>query len=112
MKAISNEVLRSVVAAPISDWSLFPVTKAITKEDGNWLYIEAKRTGADIILSYAIGSPKDKPKTHLMREVKGFARYLNKPWHVGVMTCGPKSEETVSNFHNFTFSHDEQEAAQ
>lgn len=94
----------SVVAAPVSDWGLFPVPEPIKKKEGHWLYVEAKRTDADIIISYAIGSPDQDPPKHLMREVKGFAKDLGTPWHVGVMTCGPKSEETVSTFHHFTFT--------
>lgn len=83
----------------------------MSKKEGEWLYIEAKRTGADIILSYTIGSPDqtsgrptEDHQKHLMREVKGFAKDTGKSWQIGVMTCGPMSEETISTFHSFTFS--------
>lgn len=41
-----------------------------------------------------------------MREIKGFAKSTGKPWQIGVMTCGPMSEETISVFHSFSFSKD------
>lgn len=92
---------------------MFPVPSKVSDEQGAWLYIEAKRTGADIILSYSIGSPDQSTgrpinddQKHLMREVKGFAKSSGKPWQIGVMTCGPMSEETISTFHSFTFSKD------
>lgn len=85
----------------------------MTKREGSWLYVEAKRTGADVILSYAHGSPNPSSgrpadtEKHLMREVKGFAKAIGRSWQVGVMTCGPKSQKTESTFHYFTFTKDD-----
>lgn len=90
---------------PYSDWSFHTSPHEVNRqEDGkNWkLYIEIKGTGADLILGYTLSQTvHDNPKITPMREVKGFITDV-KPWIVGIMACGPQSDQTSGSFYNFS----------
>lgn len=56
----------------------------------------------------------DKKDLVLLREVKGFDQFLadgsrpsQETWRVGVMTCGPMSQQTKAVYSGFHFAYTE-----
>lgn len=106
------------MSTPYSDWSIVLLTDKIgSKQDTSKLYIQFTRVGADVFVHYAVSSLKitegPPPKLQLLREIKGFsalateaAKNKEDPWHVGVMVCGPLSEQTEAQWENFTIDYE------
>lgn len=107
-----------MVASPYSDWSISPLKDRIGSKDGqSKLYIQYTRVRADVFVHFAIGpAASHNPPTELqlLREIKGFgvlateaASNKQDPWHLGVMVCGPLSQQTKAQWDHFSVDYSE-----
>ena len=98
-----------VVTDPFSDWSTSPSPHPMAER--YWLYAQVSRVGPDVHCHWhlqrgtADGPPARVPEESELvqaREVRGFAlSAAEEPWHVGIMACGPLSEQTRATFAHF-----------
>ncbi|KDN52218.1 hypothetical protein K437DRAFT_254400 [Tilletiaria anomala UBC 951] len=134
-----DEFLGSVVCSPYSDWAIqkapvppsaSPSTSSAASQKRHWIWVQVKRHGPDVTISYAVSPPSasashtseaeaprrmpSEKELTLMREVKGFNVRLEdgsvpdsqndaafQEWRVGIMTCGPLSEHTEAIYSGF-----------
>lgn len=76
----------AVSANPFSDWCLTPMP-----DDHDKVRIQIEKKGSDLFIHYTY--PDER--TYLLREVKGFCPATGpQDWWLGVMVCGPKSQQT------------------
>lgn len=83
-------------ANPYSDWCLTP-----RPDEHDKVWIELHKDGADLFIHYSY----DGKRIYLLREVKGFCADSGpQEWWLGVMVCGPKSEQTSGTATDFKIS--------
>jgi hypothetical protein len=79
--------------------------------------LQYTRVRADVFVHFAVGpAASHNPPTELqlLREIKGFgvlateaASSKEDPWHLGVMVCGPLSQQTKAQWDHFSVDYSE-----